>query len=220
MTVLFNQHWDIRPGKEQAYTDFVMTYYSPTLEKCGVRLVGGYNVVVGKGPGIIAVGLARNMHDLELALSSMQLEEITDRLLELVTGYESQILIPTEKLTADGDPVQTGLWKFHQCWNIAADLAPGRYADFVTTQLLPTLRRAGLTVSGAWRVIAGSGPSTLTECSAPRLLDIARAIDSEEFRHVTHVLTSSYVTDYHSRILAPTGRVEVPILVKAMMAEF
>jgi hypothetical protein len=220
MAVLFNQYWDIRPGKAEAYSDFVMTYYNSTLEKIGIKLVGGYYVTVGKGPRIIAVGLAQNISDLEGTLASAQFEEITDRLMEFVTHYHSKILVPTGRVKMDGYKVQTGLWKFNQYWNIVPGIEKQRYTGFVTGELVPTLEKLGLKVTAGWRVVVGSGPYILGECSAANLVDIARAIDSDEFRQVMHKLTGTYVTDYHSRILAPTGRIDLPILMKEMMAQF
>lgn len=219
MAVLFNQHWDIAPGKQTEYSDFVMTYYNPTLDKIGVKLVGGYYVTVGMGPRIIAVGLAQSLSDLEGALASAEFAEITNRLMEFVTHYHSKILIPTGRVEMDGYKVQTGLWKFNQYWN----LIPGvekQYTELVTRDLVPTLGKLGVTVTAGWRVVVGSGPYILAECSAANLVEIARAIDSDEFRRVMLKLKSTYVTDYHSRILAPTGRIDLPFFMKEMMAHF
>ena len=51
MIFLFNQHWDIIPGKEEEYTKFVINHYIPTMKKIGINPVGGFYVVVGEGPG-------------------------------------------------------------------------------------------------------------------------------------------------------------------------
>ncbi|MGO9771347.1 MAG: hypothetical protein ACLPSW_17695 [Roseiarcus sp.] len=220
MAVLFNQHWDIRPGLTRAYSDFVMTYYNPTLATIGIKLVGGYYVTVGMGPRIIAVGLAENANDLEAALASAEFESITDRLMEFVTHYHSKILRPTGRIMMDGYKVQTGLWKLHQYWNIAPGVDKLGYADFVTRELVPGLKESGLEVTAGWRVVVGSGPYILGECSAPNLVDMARAIESDAYKAIMQKLLGEYVTDYHSRILAPTGRVDLPILLNEMMAQF
>lgn len=219
MAVLFNQHWDIASGKQDAYSDFVMTYYNPTLNKIGIKLVGGYYVTVGMGPRVIAVGLAQSLSELEGALASAEFEEITNRLMEFVTHYHSKILVPTGRVKMDGYKVQTGLWKFNQYWNVVPG-AEKQYAEFVTGDLVPTLEKLGLSVTAGWRVVVGSGPYILAECSATNLVDIARAIDSDEFRRVMLKLKVTYVTDYHSRILAPTGRIDLPFLIKEMMTHF
>ncbi len=219
MAVLFNQHWDTAPGKQEAYSDFLMRYYNPTLEKIGIKLVGGYYVTVGMGPRIIAVGLAQNLHQLEEALASAEYEEITNRLMEFVTHYHSKILIPTGRVKMDDYKVQTGLWKFNQYWNIVPGMAQ-EYAEFVTGDYIPTLEKVGLVVAAGWRVVVGSGPYILAESSAANIVDIARAIDSDEFRRVVRKLKALYITDYHSRILAPTGRIDLPNFMKEMMAHF
>src|SRR5574337_2062292 len=130
-----------------------------------------------------------------------------------VTNYHNKILVPTGRVKIDEYQVQTGLWKFNQYWNIIPG-AEKEYSEFVASDHIPTLEKVGLEVTAGWRVVVGSGPYILSECSAASLIDIARAIDSDEYRRVTHKLRSTLVTDYHSRILAPTGRIDLPNLVK------
>lgn len=219
MTVLFSQHWDVLPGRHDDYSNFVLTDYNPALERIGIRMVGGYYVTVGMGPRIIAVGVVSDLHELDKALASAEFADITDHLMAFVTHYHSRILVPTGRVEMADYRVQTGLWKFNQYWNVV----PGResdYAKFVVEDLVPTLERTGLDHTAGWRVVVGSGPQILAECSAPGLVDIARALDSDEFRRVTHRLRSTFVTDYHSRILAPTGRIDLPHLLEDMLASF
>lgn len=219
MAVLFNQHWDIAPGKADAYSDFIMTRYNPALEKIGIKMVGGYHVIVGMGPRIIAAGLAESLSDLEAALASEQYEEVTTRLLDFVSHYHSKILTPTGRVKMNGYKVQTGLWKLHQYWNVASGVDKQSYADFITREFVPGIEKSGLKVTAGWRVVVGSGPHILGELSAASLADIARAIESDEYRHAMHKLLGSYVSDFHSRILAPTGRIDLPILLNGIMAQ-
>ena len=55
MTILFTQSWDVIPGKFDEYSAFMTNEYNPTLERMGINLLGGFYVVVGQGPRIIAV---------------------------------------------------------------------------------------------------------------------------------------------------------------------
>ena len=75
-----------------------------------------------------------------------------------------------------------------------------------------------------WRGDGGSswgrGRRILTESATPTIVDIARALESEPFRQVIRTLKTTYVTDYHSRILHPTGRVELPLFLKEMLGSF
>jgi hypothetical protein len=219
MAVLFNQHWDVAPGKQQAYSDFVMTHYNPTLERIGIKLVGGYYVTVGMGPRIIAVGLTERLPDLQEAMASPEYEAVTSRLMEYVTHYQSRILVPTGRVKMNGYKVQTGIWKFHQYWNIIPGMEQA-YSEFVRAEHLPAMEALGLPVAAAWRVVVGSGPYIISECSARNILDIARAIDTDAFRTVTLKLRDRYVTDYACRILAPTGRIDLPYFMQEMMKGF
>ena len=220
MTVLFSQYWDVMPGKFGDYSNFIMTYYNSALERIGIKLVGGYYVTVGMGPRIIAVCVAQNLVDLENALASSEFDEITGQLQEYVTHYHSKILTPTGRVKMDGYKIQTGLWKFNQYWNIVQGLKERIYTEFIADDFLPSMEKIGIKVTAGWRVVVGSGPSILAESSAGSLVEIARAIDTDEFRQLMVRLKGTYVKDYHSRILAPTGRIDLPYLMKEMMAHF
>ena len=216
MAVLFTQHWDVAPGKQNAYSDFVMTSYNPTLERLGIKLVGGYYVAVGMGPRIIAVGLTKSLHELEQALTTAEYQDITSRLMEFVTHYHSKILAPTGRVPIGDYKVQTGIWKFNQYWNIIPGMEE-EYTRFVKEDHLPTMEKLGVPVVAGWRVVVGSGPYVVSESSARSIVDIAKAIDTDDFRRVVRKLKTTYVTDYHSRILAPTGRIDIPYFMQEMM---
>jgi hypothetical protein len=219
MAVLFTQHWDVAPGKQNAYSDFVMTSYNPTLEKLGIKLVGGYYVAVGMGPRIIAVGLTKSLHELEQALTTAEYQDITSRLMEFVTHYHSKILAPTGRVPVGEYKVQTGIWKFNQYWNLIPGMEE-EYTKFVKEEHLPTMEKLGVPVVAGWRVVVGSGPYIVSESSARGIVDIAKAIDTDDFRRVVRKLKTTYVTDYHSRILAPTGRIDIPYFMQEMMKGF
>ena len=216
MTVLFMQHWNMAPGRQQAYSDFVMTHYNPTLERIGIKLVGGYYVTVGVGPRIIAAGLTQGLDDMEKALASREFEDVTGRLMQHVTDYHSRILVPTGRVEMNGYRVKMGSWKFQQHWNLIPGLEQ-EYSEFVKDDYLPTMARLALPPEAAWRVVVGAGPSIVSDCSAGSIVDIASAIDTDDFRRVTFKLRDSYVTDYHSQILAPTGRIDLPHFMQAML---
>jgi hypothetical protein len=75
-------------------------------------------------------------------------------------------------------------------------------------------------LTGGWRLVIGSGPRILAEGTGRNIVDIAQAIDTSLFRKLVRTLKNNYATDYSSRILAPTGRIEVPYLMSEMMKKF
>jgi hypothetical protein len=219
MAVLYSQHWDVIPTKENAYSTFVSTRYNPALERSGIHLVGGYYVAVGMGPRVIAIGVTRSLHELEEALASDDYQNATNGLLAHVNHYHSKILVPTGRVDIGDYKIQTGIRKFVQYWNIIPGLEE-EYTRFIQDDYIPTFEKLGVKVTGGWRVIVGSGPYIVAESSAASIVDIAKAIDTDEFRRIVRKLKTTYVTDYHSRILAPTGRIDIPYFMQEMMKGF
>jgi hypothetical protein len=219
MAVLFTQHWDVAPHKTQQYTDFIMTSYVPAMQKLGLNVVGGYYVAVGMGPRIIAVMVADQLLNLEQALETEEYQRLTAQLMSYVTGYHSKIMVPTGRVKTESYKVHTGEWKFNQHWNIIPG-CEAEYTKYIVEDYLPTMESLGIKVVAGWRVIVGSGPYIVSESSAPTIVHIAKAIDTAEYRRVIRHLKTGLITDYHSRILAPTGRIEIPFFLQEMMKGF
>jgi len=189
------------------------------MKKIGINMVGGFLVVVGLGPRITAVGAVDSFQKLQKALETEEFEKITAEMQHYVVNYDSRILTPTGRVKTNKYNIQLGVWKFNQYYNII----PGRemeYAEFVLKDHLPTMEKLGVKMTGGWRVVVGSGPYIVAEGTATSIVEIAKAIESSEFSRVTKILTSNYVTDYSSRILAPTGRIDLPFIIGAMMKAF
>ena len=219
MIILYNQHWDLIPGKEEEYTRFVIDKHLPTMKKIGINMVGGFHVVVGGGPRITAAGAVDDFQKLQKALETEEYEKVTAEIQQYVVNYDSRILKPTGRVKVNKYSIQLGVWKFNQYFNII----PGRereYAEFVLKDHLPTMEKIGIKMTGGWRVVVGSGPYIVAEGTAVGVVEIAKAIENPEFSRITKLLTSKYVTDYSSRILAPTGRIEVPFIISEMMKKF
>ena len=219
MIILYNQHWDLIPGKEEEYTRFVIDRHLPTMKKIGINMVGGFHVVVGGGPRITAAGAVDDFQKLQRALETEEYEKVTAEIQQYVVNYDSRILKPTGRVRVNKYSIQLGVWKFNQYFNII----PGRekeYTEFVLKDHLPTMEKIGIKMTGGWRVVVGSGPYILAEGTAASIVEIAKAIENPEFSRITKLLTSKYVTGYSSRILAPTGRIELPFIISEMMKKF
>jgi hypothetical protein len=219
MAILFTQYWDVIPEKFDEYSGFVTHEYNPTLERLGIKLVGGYYVAVGEGPRIVAVASVDDAENLRQALASREYREISSRLLSLVWKYSSKIWLPTGRIQEGPYRIQTGVWKFNQLYNVLR----GKEEDhrrFVKEECLPGMEELKIPITGGWRLVIGSGPRILAECTGRNIVDIAQAIDTSLFRKLVRTLKNNYATDYSSKILAPTGRVEVPYLMSEMMKKF
>jgi hypothetical protein len=219
MAILFTQYWDIMPGHFDEYSTFVTNEYIPTLQKLGIRLVGGYYVVVGEGPRIVAVAEVEDVDSLHRSLATKEYRIISNRLLQYVWKYSSKVWAPSGRIQKGPYQIQTGVWKFNQYYNVLAGKEEEHYR-FVKDECIPVMEELGIPITAGWHLVVGMGAKTLSESTARGIVDIAKAIDTSEFRLLVRKLKNEYATDYSSRILAPTGRIEVPYLMSEMMKKF
>lgn len=219
MTVLFTQYWDVIPGKFDEYSSFVTNQYNPALEKLGLKLLGGYYVAVGEGPRIVAVATIDNHDYLRKILATKEYRVTLNGLLGLVQKYSSKLWVSSGRVVEGPYRIQTGAWKFNQYYNVLPGKENEHYR-FVKEECIPGMKELQVPITGGWRLVIGQGPTILAECTARSMVDIAKAIDTSEFRKLVRRLKKHVGTDYSSRILAPTGRIEIPYFMGEMMKSF
>jgi hypothetical protein len=219
MAILFVQYWDVRPGKLEEYGSFISSHYNPALKALGIRLVGGYHVAVGEGPRIVAVATVDEADNLRRTISSREYRELAGRLSEHVWRYSNRVYVPVGRTENTPYVIQTGVWKLNHYYNVLHGMEE-EHVKFVRAEVIPIMERLHVPVTGAWRMALGSGPRMLAECTGRSLAAISEAIQSDNFRKIARDLKDKYATDYSSRILAPTGRIEVPYLLSEMMKNF
>ncbi len=84
---------------------------------------------------------------------------------------------------------------------------------------LPTMEKVEIKMTGG-RVVVGCGPDIVAEGTATSIGEIAKAIENSDFSRITKILTFNYVSNYSTRILAPTVRIELPFIMSEMMKRF
>ena len=219
MTILFTQYWDVKINHFDDYTTFITNEYNPAMEQLGIRLLGGYYVAVGQGPRVLAVATVDKDENLIQALAQQEYRVVFHKLNRFVSDYASKVWAPTGKMHEEPYKIRSGAWKFNQNYNIV----PGKEGDhyrFVKEECVPALKELGIPITGGWRLAIGTGPRILAETTAKNMVAIAEAVDTSEFRKLVRSLKKNYGTDYSSRILAPTGRIEVPFIMREMMKSF
>ncbi len=87
--------WDIKPGKEGEYFDFVMREFAPALMKMGVQIVEAWYTIFGNGPQIITGGLVEDLETARKLLESQEYKELKERLAEFVTNFEQKVVPAT-----------------------------------------------------------------------------------------------------------------------------
>ena len=217
MAILFAQYWDVVENKGKEYEDFILSNYIPTYEKTGLRLVGAYYVVVGAGPRIVGVSTTDDVLAFQKAVTSEAYAALLEEIFPLIRNYSSKLYTSYGPIQFDRYEIQLGVWKFNQYFNILPGLER-EYRKFAEAEFIPKMEQLGIKVTNIWKVVIGSGPFILVEGTSRTIEEIAKTIDTDEYRMLTRTLKSKYVMDYQSRILAPTRRVELPYFIKGLTA--
>lgn len=210
MSILFTQNWEIIPGSEDEYAQFITDRYIPETTDQGFYPVGGYYVEVGFGPKTVAVYAAENLTKLTDVVSTAKFKELTLTLKSLVYNYVCGVYEPTGNVKRNGYSIQKGVWKFNQYY----DLKPGvkkEYADFIINEHIPAMKKLDyLEVTGGWNVLFGGFSEIIAEFTFKDPIDIGRLLNNEDFRRVTLRLRNEYVINYKSRIMRCTERFDEP----------
>ena len=84
--------WDIRPGKEQEYFEFVVQEFAPRLLRLGIQPTEAWYTVFGAGPQILAGGVTKDRDTLDEILDGEEWQALHKKLLDYVINYSSKIV--------------------------------------------------------------------------------------------------------------------------------
>lgn len=92
MAVKLLMTWDIRPGKEQEYFEFVVREFMPGIQRIGLKPSEAWVTTYGDQPQIMTGMLADNPEEMQDALDSEEWETLQGQLLEYVINLESKVI--------------------------------------------------------------------------------------------------------------------------------
>ena len=84
--------WNIRPGMENEYFEFVVREFGPGLMELGVRPTDAWYTQYGDRPQILTGGVVDDLEVLEHALVSDEWRSLKEKLLKYVTDYSQKII--------------------------------------------------------------------------------------------------------------------------------
>ena len=87
--------WDIRPGKEAEYMEFVTREFTPQLVDLGIQPTEAWYTVVGNGPQVLAGGIAKDRETMMGILESDGWEGLEAKLLGYVRNYKYKVVPAT-----------------------------------------------------------------------------------------------------------------------------
>lgn len=84
--------WDILPGREQEYFEFIVRDWIPGLQQLGLEPSDAWFTMYGEQPQIMAAAQVSNLTNLQRALETSKWKEITQRLLEYVEHFDYKVV--------------------------------------------------------------------------------------------------------------------------------
>ena len=84
--------WDILPGQEQEYFEFVVRDFIPGMQHLGMEPSDAWFTMYGDQPQIMAAAQMPDISSLEGALESDEWEQLTQRLLDYVENFDYKVV--------------------------------------------------------------------------------------------------------------------------------
>lgn len=84
--------WDIQPGRNQEYSEFMMREFVPTLNRLGITPSEAWLSVYGKGPQIMMEAAVEDLRTARQLLDSDQWRALKTKLQEFVENYAQKIV--------------------------------------------------------------------------------------------------------------------------------
>ena len=83
--------WDIIPGREQEYFEFVVRRFMPGVQKLGMALSDAWVTIYGDHPQILVGAVVPDIKKAERIISSEAWQNLNNRLLDYVQNYELKV---------------------------------------------------------------------------------------------------------------------------------
>jgi hypothetical protein len=205
MPVKLVQYWNILPATKLDFDAYFTQDFVPRINETGfMKMVGSWNVASGEGPYFITEGVAGTVAEVESLIMAPIYIDLRNRLLPLVSDYQSKLLVPIESIQPDVPDVEHG-YKFNQHFNInPADFYA--FLAFEEQVHLPQMKRFGLALVGGWSVAVGATPYMIDENRAENLATIGEMLENPAYQKLTLKLLQ-LVSNYGCKILVPSGHI-------------
>jgi hypothetical protein len=89
--------WDIKPGSESEYFEFIVREFAPGIMKLGVQPTEAWYTVFGDGPQILTGCVAEDLPTMQSVLSSSDWQKLQHKLFDYVTNFNFKIVRATSR---------------------------------------------------------------------------------------------------------------------------
>lgn len=87
--------WDIKPGSESDYFEFIVREFAPGIMKLGIQPTEAWYTVFGDGPQILTGAVAEDLTTMQSILASGDWKSLQDKLFEYVVNFNFKIVRAT-----------------------------------------------------------------------------------------------------------------------------
>lgn len=84
--------WDVVPGREQEYFEFVGRELVPGMQRLGIQPTEAWLTTYGEQPQILTGGVADTLVEMQRALDSDEWAQLRERLMQFVTNFRSRVV--------------------------------------------------------------------------------------------------------------------------------
>ena len=84
--------WDIQPGREQDYFEFVVRDFLPGIQTMGLEPSDAWFTMYGDHPQIMATAQTSSMSAIQQVLDSSEWNELTGQLLDYVENLDYKVV--------------------------------------------------------------------------------------------------------------------------------
>ncbi len=92
MAVKILMTWDILPGREQEYFEFIVRDWIPGLQRMGMEPSDAWFTMYGNRPQIMTAAQVSGLSSLQHVLDSQDWKELTGRLSDYVENYDYKVV--------------------------------------------------------------------------------------------------------------------------------
>ena len=84
--------WDIKPGVEQEYFEFVVREFVPGMTKLGIQPTEAWYTVYGNCPQILTGGISESAASIRKVLASEEWQSLEQKLESYVDNLEKKVI--------------------------------------------------------------------------------------------------------------------------------
>ena len=89
--------WDIKPGSENEYFEFIVKEFAPGMMKMGMQPTEAWYTLFGEGPQILQGSVTEDLASMKAILASEEWQKLQNQLFEFVSNFNYKIVKATNR---------------------------------------------------------------------------------------------------------------------------